>query len=495
MYIFLTFVLCLFLLPAQTYANTENTKKNKSRGPFAKFLHNERDDRDNNSKSPKDIVKNVEDHVIKPCAVKYKNLSQPLPAENFNGTSGSYLLSEYRKKEKDSNLRRVFNKNSQNEFLTEKEAEDSAQKSSALVNCLVSGIEQKPQFYFKNTDILIKISGFTDNSVSTLTKFDTVAPLWRGRYNSHGLALQPGFVLSMYSQSRASIDINSGVIYRFVFSRGVLGFNVFLDHSKVFDDGKGHVFHHQRGGAGFDFQTERTYFAANHYFPITNWITVDEYYREHTLGRFDFTFKLFITKKIALSLDFSLQDTSRLDSENEIYSSAGFEYRISCKSSLHTKAKYRSFDDNIWIDFKLSYVIGETHEKEFDECYKNKFRNNLDIWKRIERQRKIRYEVNYELDFKVPQLSISDQTIEVDEHYSITLNRNNFLNPPNDETPQVTVSSKPQWLNYNKQTMTFFGTPEQIGVYQISGYAHFQGVEDPSPWVFYITVEDDNSPH
>ena len=384
--------------------------------------------------------------------------------------------------------------------MSEEEARAYSKRSASLAHCLVSqadqigGGDQSSSSWLKDIDASLNFS-LVDGSYEASVEFDAVTAIWSNRDDSKVLFFQPGFIISIRSGSRSSIDSGIGIVYRFTFSRGVLGFNIFYDRSDVLNDGEGNSFSHQRGSVGLDYQNGKNYISANYYFPITGWVNVNEFYREHALQGFDLHFKRLLTAKVSLYLKLSYWDYQQ--SRDSTRALLGVEYTLNCNSSIRADLEYDSGRNNItaWLRYVV-YWGGKSQNPE--TCLKERIEQDRNIWRSVERERKI----FYERARRLPKLEIEDQSTLKDVAYSYSIVTKNFRHVKDGEVPNIKITSIPKWLKYDSSSMSFSGTPSQIGIYRVTGTISLNDSngykEAPSIWVFHIKVlqneSDDEAP-
>lgn len=126
--------------------------------------------------------------------------------------------------------------------------------------------------------------GISDNDfVSSVT---TVQPLWEDEHNQHHIFTQ----LSYYKAPDVTDDngyknkhdtLNAGLAYRYLTpdEEMLYGANVFFDHAPKRN--------HNRMSFGVDARTSQLGFAANRYFPLSDWKSLDLYYEDRAAAGWD----------------------------------------------------------------------------------------------------------------------------------------------------------------------------------------------------------------
>ena len=372
--------------------------------------------------------------------------------------------------------------------LNESTSELYAKQSLGLSDCLVEKTYQHLHQKIQGSDYNFRLNLSATNNNHDLTgDFDAIVPLWRNTNDSQVLFLQPGFILSIHSQSRSSVDGSVGIVYRFAFSHGILGVNVFYDRSHVFRSDENRAFDLERGSVGLDYQNGQTYISTNLYFPLTGWVNVNEYYKERALGGLDLRFKRLLTEKIVLHLGLSYWDYN--ESEDSLNSSIGLEYKINCRTSLLTNIEY-DFPRDEWQGLlKLQFKFGGKKQNP-RTCLKRQFNQDPNIWAAVEREKRIRYERAR----RSPQLIVPDQEAEEGIEFSYTISEENFRHVKGGELPIITINSLPSWMNYEPELMKFSGVPNEIGIYKVSGTISLTESSKASNWAFLVTVTKDSTP-
>ena len=278
----------------------------------------------------------LSESIIEPCREEYHLLVPSFPKRDYPGINGAErLMNQY-------------------------EADVYAKQSSDLARCIVEKAETSSKSRLKNKKLSVHMAA-VDSDYNASMHFEAVVPMWKNADESQVFFLQPGFVVSLTSQSDPSANSNIGAVYRFTFANGVVGINVFYDRSDHITNNMGDHHALQRGSVGVDYQSGRNYFSANYYFPITGWVSVSEFYQEHVVGGLDFHFKRLLTKKISARLGLAYWDYSR--SKDRINTTLGLEYNFTCTTFIRTDVEYDASMQDISAHLKFGFKWGEALQK------------------------------------------------------------------------------------------------------------------------------------
>ena len=356
-------------------------------------------------------------------------------------------------------------------------------KLEYVLDCLLRHTSDIFQHHSQNTHW----SGFSvhlqhiDHSYRGQVQFDTVVPI-EEQDDSKAFFFQPGFILSIREdrKPKAILSANVGLVYRFVFHKGVLGFNVFYDLQK----GKKSPFQ-SRLGLGVDYQSHRDIFSINTYIPVQGWKSIDQFYEERPITGGELSWRRVFSDKWEGEGRVSFWDLNT--KKDSLIIGVGVDYKINCSSSFGIEAE-QDVSTNLnatWLRYKF-FLSDSSYSKKCTQTQYENTKKTL-LFQKVHREKEIRTEKRK----STPQVIIPDQYISPGESFSYTLSKNHFLG----EESEVLVSSRPDWLSYDKNSMRFYGTPLQLGVYTVKGsVVDSKTKKKESLWSFKITVSNDSLP-
>ena len=356
----------------------------------------------------------------------------------------------------------------------------SEQKTENMMDCLLdrasARLAGKIREYHR--ELKIQIEG-TDDQWRLETEFDAVVPLYGTGHQA--LFLQPGFILSIKDSSAPENVIagSLGLIYRFTFHRGVLGFNIFYDRQKTLDSDS---VLQERLGLGADWQNNRNIFSFNYYYPLEGWKSLGEFYEERALEGADFRFRRLFSERIEGEGGFSYWD-SKTGQDRRI-ASIGFDYKLGCSSSLNVESNRDFETDNTSLFLRYKVRLGEPLTGA--NCLQRQYERDRGdrLYEPVEREKRIRLERRR----RAISLTIPDQRATVGEAFSYTVSESAFRSVRADESPDILILSLPDWLEYDKSSMRFYGTALKTGTYQATGLVSLPRLDQKSSWSFNIVV-------
>ncbi len=355
-----------------------------------------------------------------------------------------------------------------------------------IIDCLVQSMHERLRIQNGRENyysIKIQIEA-TDDHYNSEAEFDAVLPLTEAG-DSSAIFFQPGFILSIKDSEdpKNSIHASLGLVYRFTFHGGVLGLNIFYDRQRGLKSGS---IYQQRLGLGYDYQNDRNTFSFNYYYPLEGWKSLNEFYEERALQGMDFRFGRLFSEKIELEGSISYWD-SEINKDRTI-ASLGLNYKINCVHSLGLEAErdFETDETSVFLRHKISW--GDYYRNQGKNCLQEQYENQLreNLYQPVQREKQIRVERRR----RGPQLFIPDQSVYVGDSFSFTISRTHFNSVKKEENPEILVTSLPDWLTYDKNTLRFYGVATQPGVYDIGGTIALSAT-NKSLWVFKITVLDD----
>ena len=318
-----------------------------------------------------------------------------------------------------------------------------------------STVHQHPFPYHKDLRVQLHI---VDDEYSGEIEFDAVLPISGSK--DRALFAQPGFILSIKNPSDGQpayehnhlLSANFGLVYRFTFHKGILGLNIFYDRQWDLD----HLgLHHDRLSLGVDYQSGRNILAFNQYLPLEDWKTIDEFYEERAVGGWDFIFKRLFTPKVEGTAKISYYDYAEPEKDRFI-SSIGVDYKINCQSQIGFAIDQDFSTDEVSGTLQYQRQLGLTEEQKQANCLQTQYeaKGKGQLFRPVQREKRIRLQHKR----KVPVLSIPDQYTETGRFFSYSISRANYQSVKPDETPGIFITSKPDWLFYDKVLKKFSGT-------------------------------------
>ncbi len=377
------------------------------------------------------------------------------------------------------------------EYLTQDSAVSFEEKTEDMLDCLslrtqqwLRPLHQQEESFVKRLKIYFQAVG---SQYSGAVEFDTVVPI-AGTAGHSSLFLQPGFILSIKDAGdpKNIFSGSFGAVYRFVFYRGVLGFNVFYDRQRGLSSGSAYQ---HRLGFGSDYQSGRNMFSLNHYQPLQGWKDFNEFYEERARQGIDFSWRRLFSKRLSGHGRVSYWDADK--GQEEFSSSVGLDYKLTCASSLGLEAE-RDFDSNE-THTRLTYniLLGAPAHQHGKDCLREQYESETKglLYRPVQREKKIRVERRR----KPPALIIPEQYIFKGEYFSYHISRANFRSVKAGETPDISVSSLPSWISYDKNSMRLSGSTLKIGIWTVRGKIVLPG-GNSNLWSFRIIVSDNSVP-
>ena len=306
-----------------------------------------------------------------------------------------------------------------------------------------------------------------DNGYSGDIEFDAVIPLESEPTQDSALFGEVGFILSIRDKNNPEslsaednfFQAGAGLVYRFVASNGVLGFNLFYDRSWGLED---RSIQHDRLTTGVDYQSGRDILSFNYYYPLSDWVDIHDYYEERAVGGVDLNWRKLVTEKWESSTGISSEDYKR--DKNQFIFSAGMDYKVDCWQSVGFGAERNLNTSKTKAFVSYNVTLGDSYSGQ--DCLYNPYENEkFALYRPVERRKTIALERGRES----PQLNIPDQSIVAGELFSYKITPQNFRYVKSEESPRITITSLPQGISYNSYSQTFTGTIMRPGSYTIRG--------------------------
>ena len=308
-----------------------------------------------------------------------------------------------------------------------------------------------------------------DKEYSGEMEFDAVLPLSPPESKDRALFTHPGFILSVKNASADApayehnhlLSAKLGLVYRFTFHKGILGLNVFYDRQWDLDQ---FFLHHDRLSLGLDYQSGHNVWTINQYLPLSSWKSIDEFYEERAVGGWDLIFKRLFTTKVEGTGKLSIYDYSGKD---RTISSIGIDYKINCQSSIGLALDKDFSTDEISGTLQFKHQLGMPAEQKKKDCLQKQYeaRGKGLLYRPVQRENRIRLEHRR----RSPILSIPDQYTTEKEHFSYTIKRTDYQHVKSNENPEIFVTSKPDWLHYDKTSKEFSGIAPTAKVETVKG--------------------------
>ena len=383
--------------------------------------------------------------------------------------------------------------------------EEISRTTEHLLNCLLTQSHntvasvQDEEYEFRDKKLRVQLHVLDDEYTGEM-EFDAVLPLHRKDSPTHALFNQPGFILSVKNPSGGQPDYehnhllsaNYGLVYRFTVHKGVLGLNIFYDRQWDLEQ---FSLHHDRLSLGMDHQSGHNMVNFNYYYPLSGWRSIDEFYEERATGGWDFTFNRLFTPKVAGTGRFSYHK-SYYGGEDKVISSIGMNYKINCQSAIYLGVDQDFDTDDMSVKLQYQYALGLPKEQNHKDCLQSQYesaRKGL-LLRPVQREKKIRLEHRRQSI----ALNIPDQYSRVGMFFSYTISRANYRSVKGNENPEIFVTSRPNWLFWDKTSKKFSGIAPASQVETVKGVILLHDHEFKrslnSPFSFNIRVLPEKPP-
>ena len=233
-------------------------------------------------------------------------------------------------------------------------------RTEKLIDCTINSIYQR----MKNWNVHIKanIMAFSNQDQfqgGRDLKFDFIIPLWNDEEDQNMLALQPGFLLSIYSHDDPLLQGSVGVVYRLSIMHGIVGFNIFNDVQVSGSKGS------HRLSIGADYQNDDNYFSANYYPPLSEWIDLDEHRKKRQIHGFDLGITKTLSDRFYISTILALW--SNRDGEGTLFFDGTLGYNLNCQTALEAGLSYDTTKQNVTGHFDISIQLDTSSQDPFSQ--------------------------------------------------------------------------------------------------------------------------------
>ena len=268
-----------------------------------------------------------------------------------------------------------------------------------------------------------------DDGYSGRIEFDTVIPLHK-KSADKALFVQPGFILSIRNNkgeiNNRSDDnffiASAGLVYRFVFRDGILGFNLFYDHHNSLKNRADH----DRLSVGADYQSGRSRWHFNYYYPLDKaWVDVDDLYEERVVETAEFYWTYLWNEQWESSLGFSVSDYK--SEEDQIDLILGIDYKLDCGRSLGLELERNLATHKTRASLTYNMILGLPESYKGADCLYKLYESSAKglLYRPVERKKEFR------LEQRRKPLTLSSQLIDY----------NDLMDTSTDETSQEEDSS------------------------------------------------------
>ena len=418
-------------------------------------------------------IENVQREVMEPCRNQYINMEGISSEERINGIMDC-LISH-------SN-NRLNGSASHSNSASKKESRRRRMKTLPPR----FGLQPPKRESIGHSSSLQILIHANDDGYSGQIEFDAVIPLEEPTQTS-ALFGQLGFILSVRDKKNEevlgsennSFSASTGLVYRFVVQDGILGFNLFYDRSWALH---ARSLWHERLSTGVDYQSGKSVLSFNYYYPLSDWIDINDYYEERAVEGADFSWKQLLTERWEGFISISAWNYKR--EEDRIILSVGMDYQIDCGESLGLALVRDLSAHKTKVSSQYKIALGGHNKGK--NCHYRPYESGQGLlYRPVQRNKNIRLE----RDRKRPQLNIPDQYMKAGQLFSYKISKGDFRFVKSHEKPQILITSIPDGITYNSYSRTFAGTIYRPGAYKIRGVVSL-ATAGKSSFSFNLFVND-----
>ena len=247
--------------------------------------------------------------------------------------------------------------------------EDVHHRTEKLIDCSINSIYKRMASW--NVNIKANIVSFSSQNQFLNDhdmKFDLIIPLWKNEEERQMIAIQPGFLLSIYSHKDPLLQGSVGLLYRLAIKNGIVGLNIFNDVHIVGDKSS------YRFSIGGDYQDEWNRFSVNFYPPLSEWIDLNEYREKRQILGFDLKFTRSLSEKFYVSTAIAFWGSINEDYMT-IFLDGVLGYNINCQTAFEAGLSYdmakKNFTGHLGMFIKLDDP--SFHDLLLQDCHRKNF--------------------------------------------------------------------------------------------------------------------------